>query len=76
MKTLATDFLLKESPNAIAIVDTKLNFINYSNQWQSDFTPNKTDIIGKHLFDVISEMPILFSNAIKVGLTDKENINE
>ncbi|SEK90970.1 PAS domain S-box-containing protein [Maribacter orientalis] len=75
MKTLATDFLLKESPNAIAIVDTKLNFINYSNQWQSDFTPNKTDIIGKHLFDVISEMPILFNNAIKVGLTDKENIN-
>tara|TARA_R110000765_G_scaffold381674_1_gene472909 strand:+ start:1385 stop:3571 length:2187 start_codon:yes stop_codon:yes gene_type:complete len=75
LKTLATDFLLKESPNAIAIVDTKLNFINYSNQWQSDFTPNKTDIIGKHLFDVISEMPILFNNAIKVGLTDKENIN-
>ena len=75
MKTLATDFLLKESPNAIAIVDTKLNFINYSNQWQSDFTPNKTDIIGKHLFDVILEMPILFNNAIKVGLTDKENIN-
>ena len=75
MKTLATDFLLKESPNAIAIVDTKLNFINYSNQWQSDFTPNKTDIIGKPLFDGISEMPILFNYAIKVGLTGKENIN-
>ena len=75
MKTLATDFLLKESPNAIAIVDTKLNFINYSNQWQSDFTPNKIDIIGKHLFDVIAEMPILFNNAIQVGLSDKENIN-
>ena len=75
MKTLATDFLLKKSPNAIAIVDTKLNFINYSNQWQSDFTLNKTDIIGKHLFDAISEMPILFNNAIKIGLTDKENIN-
>ena len=75
MKTLATDFFLKESPNAIAIVDTKLNFINYSNQWQSDFTPNKIDIIGKHLFDVIAEMPILFNNAIQVGLSDKENIN-
>jgi len=75
LKTLATDFLLKESPNAIAIVDTKLNFINYSNQWQSDFTPNKTDIIGKPLFDGISEMPILFNYAIKVGLTGKENIN-
>tara|TARA_R110002051_G_scaffold129900_6_gene203616 strand:- start:6229 stop:8424 length:2196 start_codon:yes stop_codon:yes gene_type:complete len=75
LKTLATDFLLKESPNAIAIVDTKLNFINYSNQWQSDFTPNKIDIIGKHLFDVIAEMPILFNNAIQVGLSDKENIN-
>ena len=75
MKTLAIDFLLKENPTAIAIVDTKLNFISYSNQWLSNFTSNKSSLIGKSLFDVISETPNLFHRAIKSGLNGKENIN-
>lgn len=75
MKTLATDFLLKETPTAIAIVDTKLNFISYSNQWLSDFTDNKGDIEGKHLFDVISVMPNLFKIAVELALNGIEDIN-
>jgi PAS domain S-box-containing protein len=75
LKTLAIDFLLKENPTAIAIVDTKLNFISYSNQWLSDFTDNNSSLIGKSLFDVISETPNLFHRAIKSGLNGKENVN-
>lgn len=72
MKTLAVDFLLKETPIAIAIIDTKLNFINYSNQWQSDFTLDKTDLRGKFIFDVVIDTPILFKNTIKSCLANKK----
>ena len=75
MKTLATDFLLKENPTAIAIVDTKLNLISYSNQWLSDFTNNKIDVEEQYLFDIINEMPILFKTAIEIALKGKEDIN-
>ena len=75
MKTISSDFFLRETPVAIAIVDTKLNFISYSNQWLSDFTDNKNDIEGKHLFDVISEMPNQFITAIELALNGEENIN-
>lgn len=76
MKKLVFDTLLKETPIAIAIVDTKLNFINHSNQWLIKFTPNKVDIIDKHLFDVSIEMPIVFKDAINDGLNGKEIIND
>ncbi|WP_051638209.1 sensor histidine kinase [Maribacter sp. Hel_I_7] len=75
MKTLAVDFLLKESPNAIAIVDTKLNFISYSNQWLRKFTLNDNDIIDKHLFDVTIETPDFFKTALENGVKGKEDIN-
>jgi len=75
LKTLAVDFLLKESPNAIAIVDTKLNFISYSNQWQRNFTLNDADITNKHLFDVTIETPDLFKTVIENGINGKEDIN-
>mgnify|MGYP003656354229 FL=1 len=76
MNTLIVDFLLKETPTSIAIVDTKLNFISYSNQWLSDFTDNKVDIEGKHLFDAIPEMPKVFITAVELALKGKENIND
>ena len=75
MNTLAVDFLLKESPTAIAIIDTKLNFINYSNQLLNDFVENKIDITGKPLFDVIKQTPRLFKTAVESGLQGKESIN-
>ncbi|WP_324025006.1 PAS domain-containing protein [Maribacter sp. BPC-D8] len=75
MKTLAVDFLLKESPNAIAIVDTKLNFISYSNQWQEKFSLGEIDIIDKNLFDHTIETPNLFKVAVKNGIKGQEDIN-
>ena len=75
MKTLTVDFLFKESPNAIAIVDTKLNFINYSNQWLNNFSLNKTDITNKPFFDNIIETPQVFKNAVKNSILGKEESN-
>lgn len=75
MKTLAVDFLLKESPNAIAIVDTKLNYISYSNQWQEKFSLSKTDNVNNNLFDSIIETPIFFKNAVNYGVEGKEHTN-
>ncbi|WP_144803086.1 sensor histidine kinase [Maribacter sp. MAR_2009_72] len=72
MKTLAIDFLLKKAPIAIAMVDTKLNFINYSNQWRKDFTLNNSDYIGKNLFEVIGETPEQFDKDLKKGLKGEE----
>lgn len=72
MKTIAIDFLLKKAPIAIAMVDTKLNYINYSNQWHKEFTLNKSDFNGKNLFDVLIETPDQFKKDIEQGLNDKE----
>ena len=75
MKTLAVDFLLKESPNAIAIVDTKLNYISYSNEWLEKFSLGDTDCVNKYVFDNIIETPDLFKNAVENGVNGKEHIN-
>ncbi|SEB56724.1 PAS domain S-box-containing protein [Maribacter dokdonensis] len=76
MKTLAVDFLVKESPNAIAIVDTKLNYISYSNQWLSDFSLHESNLTNKHIFEVTLETPQSFKAALKNALNGEENINE
>lgn len=76
MKTLAVDFLVKESPNAIAIVDTKLNYISYSNQWLSDFSLHESNLTNKHIFEVTLETPQSFKVALKNALKGEENINE
>ena len=76
MKTLAVDFLVKESPNAIAIVDTKLNYISYSNQWLSDFSLHESNLTNKHIFEVTLETPQSFKAALKNALKGEENINE
>lgn len=75
MKTLAVDFLLKESPNAIAIVDTKLNFINYSTEWHDRFSLGNTDYVNKNLFESIIETPDFFKKAISNGINGEEHIN-
>ncbi len=56
-------------------MDTKLNFISYSNQWLNVFTDNKEDIEGKYLFDVISEVPNKIKTAVELALNGKEDIN-
>lgn len=76
LKRLDIDFLLKETPTSIAVVDTKLNFISYSDQWQRNFTLNKSDIIGASLFEVLSEIPSALNEALKSGLKGEKNTND
>ncbi|MEH6745584.1 MAG: PAS domain S-box protein [Maribacter arcticus] len=68
--------LIRDLPVAISIVDAKLNLINYSDQWINSFAPKKTDIRGKHLNDILLDMPISFEEAIQSALKGNISLNE
>lgn len=72
----STEKFLRDLIVAIAIVDAKLNFINYSDQWLTSFAPKKTDIRGKHLNDILLYMPISFNEAIQSALKGNISFNE
>ena len=76
MTTVPPNFLSKDVPAPIAMVDTKLNFISYSDQWLGNITPNIKDIQHKYLFDIIKETPVQFKTAIKNGLEGIEDIHK
>lgn len=76
MKRLDIEFLLKEIPSPIAIVDTKLNFISYSNEWQRNYAANQQDIVGQNLFEILPETPPLFKQAISYGFKGEENTKD
>lgn len=76
METVSLKLLIKHAPSAIAMVDTKLNFINYSNQWLNNFTSNKIDIRGQHLFDACIELPKPFIETLESCFHGNEDINE
>ena len=49
-KTLSINFLIKDSPTAVVILDTDMNIISHSKIWLEQFAPNKADkIIGELL---------------------------
>ena len=76
MTTVPPNFLSKDIPVPIAMLDTKLNFISYSNQWLWNFTSNKKDITGKNFFEVVKNIPKQFSKAIEFCLEGNPDINE
>ncbi len=76
METVSLNFLIKNAPTAIAMVDTKLNFINYSDQWLKHFTSNKNNIQGQPFLEVTLEMPTAFIETMKKCLGGKESVNE
>ncbi|HAI38433.1 MAG TPA: hypothetical protein DCM40_10060 [Maribacter sp.] len=57
-------------------MDTKLNYISYSNQWLSDFSLHESNLTNKHIFEVTLETPQSFKAALKNALKGEENINE
>lgn len=76
METISINLLIKHAPSAIAIVDTKLNYINYSDQWLKNFTSNKIDIGGQHLLDASIELPIPLIETLASCFQGNEDINE
>ena len=76
MQTLYNDLIIKNAPTAVAIVDTKLNFISYSDLWLRNYASAQKEIRGKYLFDFIPETPIQFNNGVTSCLEGKEMIND
>ncbi|MGE0441420.1 MAG: response regulator [Gemmatimonadales bacterium] len=54
-------FILAESlihaPIAIAVVDTELRFIGYSNKWLADYHLEGHDLVGRGIYDVFPSVP-------------------
>ena len=76
MTTVSPNFISKDVPILTATLDTKLNFISYSEQWLLNFIADKNDITGKNIFEVIKDVPVQFSNAIKLCLEGHIGIND
>ncbi|MFS4454602.1 PAS domain S-box protein [Maribacter sp. 2304DJ31-5] len=78
METLSVNFLIKDSPAAVAILDNDLKFISYSNIWLHNFGGDQTDLRGKKIFDVVKNTPPSFAKALNECLkgTKNENLGE
>ncbi|MDP2216410.1 MAG: PAS domain S-box protein [Methanolobus sp.] len=49
-------FILKHTPNAIAVYDEDLRYIAVSDRYLQDFNLKERDIIGKHHYDIFPEL--------------------
>ncbi|WKX77736.1 PAS domain-containing protein [Zobellia laminariae] len=57
MQTLSITSLIKDSPSAVAILDTQFRFAGNSKVWADEFCPNCESLTGKNYFDVIPRTP-------------------
>ncbi|NHF58795.1 PAS domain-containing protein [Flavobacteriaceae bacterium TP-CH-4] len=57
MKTLTTNFLIKDSPMAVAIFDTQMCFISHSDIWSIKFGQGRQTLQGKSLYDIAPNTP-------------------
>ncbi|WP_419212931.1 PAS domain S-box protein [Maribacter sp. X9] len=76
METVSINLVIKNAPTPIAIVDTKLNFISYSDEWSTTFTIDQKNLVGKGLFEIIPKTCVVFARAIESCLKGVENINK
>ncbi len=75
METLPINLLVKDSLDALLMLDTELRLVNCSDTFLTKFTTTHTDIRGKKLLDVIQNMPTSFKLALEQGLKGKSHIN-
>lgn len=63
--------LIKHAPVAIAMLDTKLNYIVHSDRWMSDFELPGTSVIASNHLETIPEIPSSWRDAYALVLTGK-----
>lgn len=76
METLTVDFLVKDAPSAIAVLDTNLKFVSCSDVWLEDFDIDKKDIESKGFSTIFKEVPISLQKALQDCLNGKNQINK
>ncbi len=76
LETLSVNFLIKDSPAAVAIVDHNMNFISHSDVWLAEFGRGFKTIIGKSYYEVLPDIPIEFVEIFELCLRGKSDINK
>lgn len=76
MKNISVNFLIKDSPTPVAVLDTKMQFISHSDFWIKEFNLSKIPIIGKSYYDVITDTPLELIAIFKDCLTGTSSANK
>jgi PAS domain S-box-containing protein len=74
LKTLPINFLLKDSPTAVAILDTDMRFINHSKIWYEQFSNGNKTLLGKSFYETLPDTSDELRTVYKACL--KGNFNE
>ncbi len=76
METLSINFLIKDSPTAVAIVDTDMCFMSHSTIWLSDLCGTDENIIGKSYYKVLKDTPEELKTIHKECFQGKTNVSK
>ncbi|WP_411029098.1 PAS domain-containing protein [Spongiimicrobium sp. 3-5] len=76
METLSINFLIKDSPTAVCILDTTLCFIGHSKIWSQQFGLTDQNILGKSFYDIILYTPKELKTIHKKCLKGNTNMEE
>lgn len=75
MDTLPLNFLIKDSPAPIAIVDSNMHFLSHSKTWSDEFINGNNSIIGRLYYDVIPNTSEELKKIHNECLKGKSNVN-
>jgi len=67
---------IKDTPAAVAMFDSNLNYITVSKQWSEEFNKNHKDLIGSNLYEVFPNIPESRRKIYNNGLKGISYINE
>ncbi|SIS40079.1 PAS domain S-box-containing protein [Zobellia uliginosa] len=70
MQTLSITSLIKDSPSAVAILNTELRFVAYSRVWLDDFCKGQSSLTGKNYLDVLPRTPEALRSILKECLAN------
>ena len=73
METLSVNFLIKDSPAPVAILDTDMCFVSHSKIWLEKFAKGHKSIIGKSFYQIWPETPGELKKIHKQCLLGKSN---
>lgn len=74
METLTIDFLVKDSPNSVALLDQNLNFLSCSDVWLDAFKVD-CNVRTKGFFETMPEIPTILREALEDCLNGNIQIN-
>ncbi len=75
METLTVNYLIKDSPVAVAIVDCNMRFISHSKAWLTEFGLKQQSLNGELYYDALPQTPIEIKQVHQACLLGKSNSN-